>query len=195
LYGENTDWIAIRNLVSNNLQQSIVSSSTSLVIGAGGTTRAAIYALHALGIPTIYLYNRTKASALGLIDSFPSSYNIQVLDSLNSFPSNPPIVVVSTVPASATSLQDEEPTNPGDTIVLSSAILASKRGGVVVDMAYKPAKTPLLALTKRDERRLWKAISGVEILIEQGCKQFELWTSRRAPKSIIEEAVLRAYNE
>jgi len=192
LHGDNTDWVAIRNLVSRNLQQSITPGSASLVIGAGGTSRAAIYALHALGIPTIYLFNRTMASALALIESFPSSYNIQVLDRIDSFPASAPIVIVSTVPASATSLETKGSTE-GESVILTSSILSSKRGGVVVDMAYKPAETPLLQLAARDERRIWKCIRGVEILIEQGCKQFELWTGRTAPKTIISEAVVRAY--
>lgn len=193
LYGDNTDWIAIRDLVSINLQQSITSSSTSLVIGAGGTSRAAIYALHALGFPTIYLFNRTKSSAEKLVESFPSSFKIVVLDKVDSFLSGQPIVVVSTIPASATALSSNGEPNSNDQVILSPQILASKKGGVVVDMAYKPAMTPLLTLASSDDRRAWKAVRGVDILIEQGCKQFELWTGRRAPKTTLTDAVLHAY--
>src|SRR6266478_4501436 len=49
LLGDNTDWIGIRNLVRARLPRSVQKIESSLVIGAGGTARAAIYALHALG--------------------------------------------------------------------------------------------------------------------------------------------------
>ena len=55
--------------------------------------------------------------------------------------------------------------------------------------------TPLLKLAKTAGfGNSWKTVRGVELLIEQGCRQFERWTGRRAPASIIRDNVLGAYD-
>ncbi len=51
-----------------------------------------------------------------------------------------PTVIISTVPASATSLE----LSAKGTVFLRSSILTAPTGGAVIDMAYKPAETPLL---------------------------------------------------
>lgn len=191
LRGDNTDWLGIRELVENNLssENEITSSSTSLVLGAGGTSRAAIYALHAIGFKTIYLYNRTYANSAKVVASFPLDYNIVPLTSLDSFPSEAPAAILSTVPASGTATEDEPNAEAG--VVIPSSILSRAKGGVVVDMAYKPKLTPMINLAEKKEG--WKAIPGIMMLLEQGYHQFSLWTGRRAPKMVIRDAVLKAY--
>lgn len=141
LHGDNTDWLAIREIAAANLVHPVDDSTSGLVIGAGGTSRAAIYALHQLGVRNIYIYNRTQSAAHELSKSFPSDYRLTVLDTLETFPAGPPTIVVSTVPATATSL-----TRAQGTLLLEKSILSSPAGGVVIDMAYKPANTPLLEL-------------------------------------------------
>ena len=76
-------------------------------------------------------------------------------------------------------------------VYLSESIFKA-HSGVVVDMAYKPAETPHLALAKAVGKR-WQRARGVEVLLEQGYVQFELWTGRRAPEKVVAEAVLRKY--
>jgi len=188
LYGDNTDWLAIRECARKNIKGAVGTETTALVIGAGGTSRAALYALHDLGVKTIYLFNRTKASAHALAEAFPD-YGIFVVDSLDKFPGTPPSIIVSTVPASATT----STTTPGTdgSIFLPESIFAAQTGGVVIDMAYKPAETPLLSLAKSLTN--WVTIPGLTILLEQGYHQFEAWTGRRAPRSAIERTVWEKY--
>ncbi|KAJ6551423.1 Shikimate dehydrogenase [Mycena capillaripes] len=81
LYGENTDWLGIRHCIHSRVH----SINSALVIGAGGTARAAIYALHSLGAKRIYIYNRTRKSALALAVAFPHAH-VELLDSLNEWP-------------------------------------------------------------------------------------------------------------
>ncbi|KIJ23030.1 hypothetical protein M422DRAFT_276476 [Sphaerobolus stellatus SS14] len=59
LHGDNTDWMGIAACIKERLSR----CTKSLVIGGGGTSRAAVYALHNLGATTIYLYNRTRSTA------------------------------------------------------------------------------------------------------------------------------------
>lgn len=193
LLGDNTDWLGLRELVESNLtsDNEITDESTSLVLGAGGTSRAAIYTLHAMGFKTIYLFNRTPANAEVLAKIFPAEYNVVVLYSLDSFPGEPPAVILSTIPATGTATVHQP--NPDAGVVIPASVFARAAGGVVVDAAYKPKLTPLLDLAERAEG--WKAVPGIMMLLAQGYHQFAMWTGRRAPKTIIADAVLAAYEQ
>jgi pentafunctional AROM polypeptide len=162
-----------------------------LVIGAGGTARAAIYALHALGATRIYLFNRTRRSAEELVHAIPGAH-VELLDTLDvsSVQGPPPSVIVSTVPASATTTEK----GVADALFLPSSLFSAD-AGVVVDMAYRPAETPLLRLAKAaaPAGRKWHTVMGIEVLLEQGYKQFELWTGRRCPRKVVGKTVLEAY--
>lgn len=184
LHGDNTDWMAIHEAAQRNLNPALTKGGlTTLVIGAGGTCRAAIYALHQLGAARILLYNRTRANADKVAATFPAEYNVVVVDSLASLPSAPG-VVVSTVPG--TSLSTVE---GADAIHLPPSVL-SARGGVAIDMAYKPYKTALLEAAQAAS---WTPVTGIEILCLQGFRQYELWTGKRAPKDKMRKAAMEKY--
>ncbi|KAF7419399.1 3-dehydroquinate dehydratase (3-dehydroquinase) [Pleurotus ostreatus] len=187
LYGDNTDWIGIRTSVVNIVGEGNIHSA--LVIGAGGTARAALYALTSLGAKKIYLFNRTKSKAQELEAAFSNSA-IEVIEELGSWSSDPPNVIVSTVPALATTIEAH---NTGLQIPVS---VFNYRSGpaVVVDMAYKPAETPLLQLAKRLGGDNWTTVPGVEVLLEQGYQQFKLWTGRACPRKAVSSKVWEKYN-
>ncbi|KAG8905733.1 3-dehydroquinate dehydratase (3-dehydroquinase) [Tulasnella sp. 403] len=191
LVGHNTDWRAIRALAVDNVRHTITSSTTSLVIGAGGTARAAIYALHTLGLSRIFIFNRTAETAKKLAASFPEDYNIHVVDSLECIPPDveTPSVIIGTVPAEGTSVTRDE-----SKVYLPPTLFTRVPSGVVIDLAYKPADTPLLTLAKETAPETWARVQGVQVLLEQGYRQFELWTGRRAPRRIIADAVMKNYN-
>ncbi|THH32189.1 hypothetical protein EUX98_g1984 [Antrodiella citrinella] len=187
LRGDNTDWVGITESIRSRLPKNVDVPETALVIGAGGTARAAIFALQNLGAKKIYLFNRTSCKAEELVAAFPDA-NLEVISKLGSWSSQAPSVIVSTVPASATSFDPSRK----DVLYLPSEIFANADGGVVVDMAYKPAETPLLQLAGKASK--WAAVRGVDVLLEQGFVQFELWTGRRCPRSAVSDAVLKAYS-
>ena len=186
LHGDNTDWRGIREVILSRLPTGVAQPDAGLIIGAGGTSRAAIYALQSLGTKKIYLFNRTKSSAQVLVDAFPDA-KIELVENLGSWSGSPPSIVVSTVPAPATTTEQ----NATGSVYLPESIFQA-HSGIVVDMAYKPAETPLLSLAKAVGKG-WQSVKGVEVLLEQGYVQFELWTGRRAPKKVVAEAVLRKY--
>ncbi|KAH9918081.1 EPSP synthase-domain-containing protein [Fomitopsis serialis] len=190
LRGDNTDWIGIQQCIRSSLSKPVVKSDTALVIGAGGTSRAAIYALHRLGFKVIYLFNRTRQSAQALVNAFPNA-NVAIIDELGTWPEGgqSPLVIVSTVPASATT------TDPSvaNALYLPSSIFTTRVQGVVIDMAYKPAETPLLALASNVAKG-WKSVRGVQVLLEQGFMQSSLWTGRRCPKRVVSERVWNKYS-
>ncbi|KAK0444230.1 Shikimate dehydrogenase [Desarmillaria tabescens] len=187
LYGDNTDWIGIRSCITSHIAVGGIHSA--LVIGAGGTARAAIFALESLGAKRIYLFNRTHSKAAALARVFPDA-NIHVLDKLGHWPEGnvPPNVIVSTVPATETTTV-HEPSH----LNFPDRLFDFRDGpAVVIDMAYKPIETPLLLLAKATAKN-WTAVPGVEALLEQGFGQFEMWTGRRCPKTAVSAKVWEAY--
>ena len=187
LLGDNTDWIGIHNTIKASLPNEHRTPTTGLVIGAGGTSRAALYALNSLGLKRIYIYNRTRDSAQKLAAVFPKSYNIVVIDSLEAFPDDPPSVIVSTVPASATTTSSDT----SAALRFTSGLFQSNNG-VVVDMAYRPFETPLLSLASHAQG--WRRVSGIDVLLEQGFAQFLAWTGRRVSRKRVAEQVWAKYS-
>ncbi|KAL7422257.1 hypothetical protein Q5752_002903 [Cryptotrichosporon argae] len=184
LYGDNTDWAAIHEAAHRNLApEDLLAGATALVIGAGGTCRAAVYAAHKLGCTAIYLFNRTPANAAKVQATFPAEYNIVLVEDLAQVPAAPR-VVISTVPGDSLS------TAVGTGIFLPPAVVAAPRG-VAIDLAYKPHRTALLE--RAEVKDGWVAVAGVEILCLQGVRQFEAWTGRRAPKEKMTRAVMDKY--
>ncbi|ESK93685.1 pentafunctional arom polypeptide [Moniliophthora roreri MCA 2997] len=197
--GDNTDWRAIKTCLQRSLTPAnvVTSTTTALVLGAGGTSRAALYALHQIGVINIYIYNRTRKRAELLANDFTQLdplLRIHVLDKLDvPLPFSPmPTMIVSTIPATASGTMTPS-TEPID-IGLRSEHLSSA-GGVAIELAYERRMTRLLELAqqKRDQGISWAVVEGIELLLEQGYEQCRIWTSRRAPKSKVREKVLEVY--
>ena len=72
LHGENTDWLALRICIQRQLSaaNSVDSSTSALVIGAGGMARATVYALMDLGVRNIVIWNRSIARAELLVANY-----------------------------------------------------------------------------------------------------------------------------
>ncbi|GAA5896873.1 hypothetical protein JCM6882_005055 [Rhodosporidiobolus microsporus] len=192
LIGDNTDWLGLLELIEKNLSSDNerTDASTSLVLGAGGTCRAAVYALHKAGFKTIYLFNRTRPNADKIVASFPQEYNIVPLTSLDSFPGEHPLAVISTIPAQGTATRYAPNADAG--VVVPESILAREDGGVLIDVAYKPKVTPLIDLADRTPG--WTGVPGIQMLLEQGFWQSAMWTGRRPPKEVIRKTVLTEYD-
>ncbi|KAI5858677.1 type I 3-dehydroquinase-domain-containing protein [Tricharina praecox] len=207
LHGDNTDWIGIRTCVLRYLTpvNAITSSTTSLVIGAGGMARAAIYALQKIGVENIFLCNRTASRAMEIAEYFnskrvgdrtperasPSSPSIVRYLSYSevSWPTGYrlPTIVVCCIPAH--SIQGAPPAN----FTLPNKWLESPTGGVCVELAYKPRVTPLLHQIRTLAQKGWIGVDGLEVLPEQGFAQFELFLGRKAPRRVMRDAVEQAY--
>lgn len=181
LRGDNTDWQAIHALAAARI--TLPPHSTVLVVGAGGSARAALYAMHTLGAAEILLCNRTYEKAEALADAVPKEWRVRAVRTLADAAAQRPAVVVGNVPADGQSLD-------GTTALSFEEALFAHPRGVAIDMAYKPADTPLLQCAAACG---WHAVPGIAILLEQGFRQFALWTHAPPPRRPIERTVLAAY--
>ncbi|KAI0552346.1 type I 3-dehydroquinase-domain-containing protein [Xylaria curta] len=70
-------------------------------------------------------------------------------------------------------------------ITLPEAWFTRPTGGVVVDLAYNLASTPLLEQVRSLARKEWIAVNGLQVIPEQGFAQFELFTGLKAPRCLM----------
>jgi shikimate dehydrogenase len=130
------------------------------VLGAGGTARAALAAARDLGAQTVTVYARRPAA---IADLMPVAARLGI--TLEAAPWSGAAVadvVVSTVPRG----------------VADSLDLAWRPGTVLFDAVYDPWPTPLAAAAERAGARI---VSGLDLLLAQAVRQFELFTGTTAP--------------
>ncbi|KJZ78889.1 Pentafunctional AROM polypeptide [Hirsutella minnesotensis 3608] len=186
ILGDNTDW---KGMVYTLKQAGVTtqnSNDCAMVVGSGGTTRAAVFALHSLGFKPIYVLGRSRSKVESLAADFPSDYQVRAVDSPADIETirRLPQVVISTIPAN-------EPIDSSVREVLSKLFTRTKDTEgthVLLEMAYKPRVTPVMQLAGESSR--WKVIPGLEVLTSQGCYQFELWTGIEAQFDEAREAVV-----
>ncbi|ROV92039.1 hypothetical protein VMCG_09528 [Cytospora schulzeri] len=176
LVGDNTDWMGMVHslrqvgIVANKDNSAAGGRPSGVVIGSGGTTRAAIYALHSLGYAPIYVVARNADKVAELAGSFPVEYEVKHLTSGEEVA---PRVVISTIPA-------DRDMDPGMQEVVSSVLRSRQAAAAdgekraLLEMAYKPRRTAVMAMA--EEAGGWETIPGLEVLAAQGWYQFQIWT-------------------
>ena len=167
--GWNTDAAAVVDVLAKRLR---LAGSRVLVLGAGGAARAAAYALRAEGAEVMISARREPVArrlAQGISARVIPWGETDGLDV---------DIVINATPVGMSPHVEALPTD-----------LARLRTRVVFDMVYHPYETRLLADARR---RGLTAISGLEMLVAQGARQFEIWTGQSAPRALMEQAVLQA---
>ncbi|ETN39307.1 uncharacterized protein HMPREF1541_05530 [Cyphellophora europaea CBS 101466] len=201
LYGDNSDWYGVYISILNRLSPrntARLHKTTALVLGAGGSARAVIYALAQLECAEIHVRNRTYGNAVKVADHFNawceaenrpsrvSAWNEQQRE----WPADLelPTIVVNCLPSQASLFDDHDQVAEP----LPSALLGNPSGGVAVSISYNPRITPFLqqVMNFRDECGIpWRIVTGVDIVFEQALLQFEQLSGYRAPKATMRQAL------
>lgn len=208
LHGENTDWIGIQACVYRGLSpaNAVRPTTCALIIGAGGMARAAIYALLHLGVSNIAIYNRTLENGRKLETHFRDllqnsafqrlgagkDTNFDVIPALEESWQSEfrlPSIIISCIPTH--SIGDI----PSPELKLPESWLAHENGGVIMELGYKTLNTPLLRQAVDNADKGWVAMDGLDLLPDQGFAQFELFTGKSAPKTVMRRVVLEKYAE
>lgn len=132
----------------------------ALVLGAGGASRAVLFALIQAGIPEIRLVNRSPERARELADRFGSGIRAEPWNARDDLSSGAELVVNTT----SIGLNGEGG-SPLDVASLPD-------NAIVNDIVYTPLLTPLLVAAKA---RGLKTVDGLGMLLEQAVPGFERW--------------------
>jgi shikimate dehydrogenase len=177
LIGDNTDaagFLSDLNRFLSETQSKIVNHKSAIVLGAGGSARAVVYALLSDGWD-VTLSTRRLEQAEQLANSFA---NHQLLiTNYSSLILHPFSLLINTTPVGMFPNADDSPL-PGNLSLPSNAF--------VYDLVYNPSVTKLI----RDARAQGlSATTGLGMLIEQAALSFEIWTGCIPPRDVLFEAV------
>jgi 3-dehydroquinate dehydratase/shikimate dehydrogenase len=169
LCGCNTDYVGVMRALEKRLQ---LAGSRVLIFGAGGSARAAAFALSRAGAVVAICARRERAArelarAVGGEAVSRRALRTEFFD-----------VVLNATPVGMHPDAEISPLGPREL-----------HCRIVMDLIYRPEKTQLLKLAAR---KGIATVSGVEMFLAQGIAQWELWTKQHAPEAVMRRAVLAA---
>jgi shikimate dehydrogenase len=144
-----------------------------LVLGAGGSARAAAWALREAGAGDVAVWNRTPERALAL------ARDLHVRAVSDPEPADMLINCTSVGLEGSRAEADAL-----DELGLTAARIGDYPD--VIDMVYRRGTTPLLKAAVQHGAR---TLDGLAILLAQGALSFELWTGRPAPLEVMRRAL------
>jgi shikimate dehydrogenase len=148
------------------------AGTRALVLGAGGSARAAVWALREAGAD-VSVWNRTAERARKLAEAFDVGVGQTDFDLL---------VNCTTVGLAQAS---ERPPTPTDLKPFPLPADAISERQIVVDLVYGPHDTALLALARDRGARV---VDGLEILVRQGAASLRIWTGLDPPLDAMRKA-------
>ncbi len=177
--GHNTDGPgAIMALEENGVE---LKGRSCLIIGNGGSARAIAFTLieHGASV-TITGRNRVKISSLADdLNKFQPAADTCLIDELSETLMKRVDIIINTTPVGMNPDNDRIPIKPE----------LITRAHTVFDIIYSPHETVLLKEAKEKGSVI---IHGIDMLINQGIIQFEIWTDQRAPVAVMKHAAYTA---
>ena len=171
-WGTNTDAFAAADALEQ-LAGSLYGKNV-LIMGAGGAAKAIAWGVKVRGA-NVYIANRTVEHAASLATAVGGQMvRYEELDGKPFF--------AAAINATSVGMYPDVHRSPLDKEQIPEA-------GIVFDTVYNPLRTKLLELA---QERGCRTLEGVAMFIRQGVLQFELYTGHKAPREIMERAVLAA---
>ena len=172
LYGFNTDVAAIVRPLERRLQ---LKGAKVLVLGAGGAARAAVFGLKDKGAE-VFILNRTPEAAQKLARQAKAKTFRRDQLAKTSFD-----VIINATPAGMHGVKPQSILEPKEV-----------NARIVFDLVYNPIDTPLIRMAR--EKNI-PVITGVEMFVHQGARQFEIWTGKPAPEEEMLRVVVHALRQ
>lgn len=178
LKGYNTDGIGAIKAISEVTK---IKNKNVLITGAGGASRAISFYIAEYGADRLEILNRNveKADKLasdisdsGLIDDVNS-------DSIKNMNLDDVDILINTTPVGM------HP-NVNDTPIALAGDMHEELA--VFDAVYNPNETELL---KEAIKANAKPVYGIKMLLYQGAESFNIWTGKKAPIGVMEDALLK----
>lgn len=161
LSGDNTDWRGfLADLDWNRI--ATPAGSLTLVLGAGGSARAIVYALLQRNVRVRVLNRDVKRAHLLALALRPHG-DVAVIDAVESLEASPALIVNCT----SAGMEPNNHTSPWP----DGAPFPSH--ATLYDLVYKPRVTVVM---RQAQAAGIRAVGGIGMLAEQGAAAFELWT-------------------
>lgn len=169
LVGSNTDYLGVLRALEKNLP---LCGARVLIFGAGGSARAAAFALaHAGALVSVCARRESAAKQLARAVGGETLPRTALRGEKFS-------AIVNATPIGMQPRASISPLEPREL-----------NCDVVMDLIYRPQKTRLLHLAAK---KGIATVSGVEMFLAQGFAQWETWTATSAPEAPMRRAVLAA---
>ena len=180
--GYNTDVYGFMRSLAEDLQFS-AKDKNILILGAGGASRACVYGLAKAGAKKVLIVNRTQEKAERLCEEFAAifkdvifAYSSLTEEAIKKQMAEQDLIVNAT---SVGLKKDDE-------LLLSAGFLEASKPAVY-DLIYNPARTKLL---QEAESAGCRVSNGINMLVYQGAKSFEIWTGVKAPVEVMKKAII-----
>jgi len=164
IVGFNTDVAGVVRPLEKRLK---LKGARVAVLGAGGAARSAVFGLVEEGAEVL-IVNRTYETAVALAKEAKAQALKPEMFAKGHFD-----VLINSTPCGM----------KGSKQALPFVLKDGENGlnaGLVFDMVYNPLETPLLKLAR--ERGI-PVVTGLEMFVQQGARQFEIWTGKPAPEA------------
>ncbi len=172
LYGFNTD---VAGIIAPLEKRMPLRGAKVLVLGAGGSARAAVFGLKDKGAE-VHILNRTVETAQKLArQAGAKTFKREALAK------TPFDVVINATPVGMAGSKAAP--------LFQAKELNAK---LVFDLVYNPIETPLIRMARQQNIPF---ITGVEMFVQQGARQFEIWTGKPAPQEEMLRVVLHALKQ
>lgn len=175
LYGFNTDVFGVLRPLE---QRITLENARILVIGAGGAARAAVFGLRERNAQ-VFITNRSSATAEKLARQSKSKVISRSELKKQQFD-----VIINATPVGML----EEAGKNGDAPLGEKELNAK----YLMEMVYSPLETKLVKMARAKGIHI---ISGAEMFVHQGARQFEIWTGKPAPLDEMYRVVLASLNQ
>ncbi len=172
LFGFNTDVAGIIGPLEKRLS---LRGAKVLVLGAGGAARAAVFGVRDRGAD-VYILNRTSETAQKLARQ--SGSHVLRRDALGKTQFD---VIINATPVGMAGNKAPQ--------ILEPQHLQAR---LVFDLVYNPLETPLIRMARQKSIPI---ITGVEMFVQQGARQFEIFTGKPAPEEEMFRVVLHALRQ
>jgi 3-dehydroquinate dehydratase / shikimate dehydrogenase len=168
LYGFNTD---VAGIVGPLEQRMNLANARVLIVGAGGVARAAAFGLKAKNAE-VFITNRTPEKGQALARQAKAKYIKRAEIAKQQFD-----VIINATPVGM---------NGNKQSPLEEKELNTK---FVFELVYNPAETKLVKMARAKNLQV---IPGLEMFVQQGARQFEIWSGKPAPIAEMAYVVTKA---
>jgi 3-dehydroquinate dehydratase/shikimate dehydrogenase len=180
-YGFNTD---VAGIVAPLERRLSLKGAKVLVLGAGGAARAAVFGCCDKGAE-VFILNRTPETAQKLAKQ--SGAKTIKRDALAKTQFD---VIINATPVGMAGVGKNA---TGAKSAPASPLEESEmHARYVFDLVYNPIETPLLRMARQKGIAV---ITGVEMFVQQGARQFEIWTGKPAPEEEMLRVVLHSLRQ